>query len=116
MDRESLGCKLRELRFVSTKQSHPIAPQFCTSLTQLSLEIVQHFRRNQEFGVLRPTIASFGAANLLFPEWFAVGSARILLVRRTVGDMAIDDDQTRSVRRLLETLKRFSQEIQIVGV
>src|SRR5262249_14182532 len=79
LDSKSLGRKLRELLFVGAEQVHPVGPQFCASLAQLPLKVVQHFRRNQELGVFRPAVASFGTPDLLFPEGFAMGSAGILL-------------------------------------
>src|SRR5262249_1706421 len=101
LDGKSLGRKLRELLFVGAEQVHPVGTQFCASLAQLSLKVVQHFRRNQELGVFRPAVASLGASDLFFAEGFAMGGTGILFVWRAISDMAIDDDETGPVRRLL---------------
>ena len=41
--------------------------------------------------------SSFGQPNFFFAERLAVGGAGVLLVRRAVADMAVDDDQRRRV-------------------
>ena len=45
-----------------------------------------------------------------------MGRAGILLVRRAVGDVAVDDDQRRAILHVLERLERPVEHFQIVGV
>ena len=47
--------------------------------------------RHEELRVLGPPVAAFGKADLLFTERLAVGFGGVLLVRRTVADMAVEN-------------------------
>src|SRR6266404_4467063 len=89
---ESLGCQLRKLFLVSGKQIHPITAQFSASLSNFGLEILRHFRWNQELSVFGPAVTSFCRADLIFTERFAMSCARVLFGWRAIRDMAIDDD------------------------
>ena len=64
--------------------------------------MLAHAVRHQKLRLLRPAVIPFGEPNLLLAERMAVGGTRIVLVRRAVADVAIDDDQRRTVVRRLE--------------
>src|SRR5258708_27369459 len=92
LNRESFGCQLRKLFLVSGKQIHPVTAQFPASLSKFGLEILMHFRSNQELRALGPAVTSFGLPYLIFTERFPMICARVLFGRRAIRDMAIDDD------------------------
>ena len=48
---------------------------------------------DQELGVLGPAVGALRLAHLLLAERLAVRLGRVLLVRRPVADVAVDDDQ-----------------------
>jgi hypothetical protein len=58
--------------------------------------------RDEELCILGPPIAALGEADLLLTERFAMGGGSILLVRRAVADMAIQNDKGRAALRLME--------------
>src|SRR5690349_12114134 len=55
-------------------------------------------------------------AYFLFTKRLAVRFGRILFVRRTVADVALDDDQRRSVARAQEALKGELKTVNVVRV
>ena len=60
-------------------------------------EMLAHAVRHQKLCIFRPAVAALGEAHLFFAERLAVRGAGVLLVRRAVADMAVDDDQGRTV-------------------
>src|ERR1700724_3625876 len=75
-----------------------------------------HAVRHEELGVLGPSVAAFGQADLLLAERLAVGGAGIVLVGSAIADMAIDDDERRDRVGAPETLDGLGQPLLIVGV
>ena len=71
---------------------------------------------HEKLGILGPAIAALGKAYFLFAERLAMGGAGVLLVRRAVADMALDDDQRRHVRRAAESLDRLGHPLRVVGI
>ena len=72
--------------------------------------------RHEELRVLRPSVAALGETDLLVAERLAVGLRRVLLVRRTVADVAVEDDERGAALRLPEHLERVLDAIDVVGV
>ena len=68
----------------------------------LALKSSRHLRRNQELSVLRPAVASLRRPDFLLAERLTVRRAGVLFGRRSVADVAIDDNQRRPIRGLLE--------------
>ncbi len=71
---------------------------------------------DEELCILGPPIAALGEADLLLTERFAMGGGSILLVRRAVADMAIQNDKGRAALRLMEYPESVLDQIDIVGV
>ena len=63
---------------------------------------------NEKLVVLGPAVVLLGELDLFFAERFAVGGFGVLLVRRALADVAVDDDQRRPVRRVRGTSKARS--------
>lgn len=57
-----------------------------------------------------------GQANLVIAQWLAVSFRRVLPMRRTVADMAIQNDEGWSSLRLPENLKGAFDPIDVIGV
>ena len=79
-------------------------------------EVLAHAVGHEELRVLRPAVEALRRADLLFAQRLAVRGVRVLLVRRAVADVAVDDDQRRPAGRLLERRERALEHLQIVGV
>ena len=80
------------------------------------LEMLAHAVRHEELGILRPAVAALGQADLLLAERLAVSRAGVLLVRRAVADMAVDDDQGRHIGACFEFLDCLRQAFGVVGI
>ena len=102
----AVGFKLGEPSLVKA----PAAPTDAVS------EVLAHAVWDEKFGILRPAIAPLGETYLLFAERLAVGGAGVVLVRRAIADMALDDNQRWRVIGAAENLDRLRQPLSIVGV
>src|SRR5271165_2033022 len=60
-------------------------PALADALTEMLVDAIGHVK----FLIFRPAIVSLRESHLLFAEWFAVRPAGVLLVWRTVADMAV---------------------------
>ena len=56
-------------------------------------EVLAHAVGHQELRVLRPAVGALGQPDLLLAERLAVRGGGVLLVRRAVADVAVEDDQ-----------------------
>src|SRR3954451_7326158 len=72
--------------------------------------------RHEELRVLRPPIVALGETDLFLAKRLAVGSAGVVLVRSSITDMALDDDQRGHVVRVPEGFDRLRQPFGIIGV
>ena len=94
----------------------PSLVQALAALAHAAAEVLAHAVRNEKLGVLRPAVAPLGETDLLHAERLAMGGAGVMLVRRAVADVAVDDDQCRRIVSLAENLDRLGQSLVIVGV
>ena len=78
--------------------------------------MLAHTIRHQELRVFRPAIKFLDQPDFFFAQRLAMRCIRVLLVRRTVADVAVDDDQSRAIRGLVEGFKSPRQHLQIVGI
>ena len=108
-DRVILGAVIFELVPPSLVQRPP-------ARADAFLEVFAHAVRHQELRLFRPAIPALGQADFFFAQWFAVRRTRVLLVRRTICDMGIDNDQRRPILRVFERREGTLEQLQIVGV
>jgi hypothetical protein len=59
---------------------------------------------------------TLGQPDLVLAERFTVRRARVLLVRRAVRDVTVDDDQRRAIGGVREGRERALEHLQIVGI
>src|SRR5438067_1407402 len=78
--------------------------------------MLAHSFRHEELRVFRPAVIPLREFDFLFPQRLAMRRAGILLVRRAVGDMTLDDNEGRAIRRLLEDLQGALSQLKVVGV
>src|SRR6516162_3121207 len=104
----SLIRKLRILASILLELSPPGSVQRQAPRPDALLEMLTHFIRNEELRVWRPAIMTLRQPDLFLAQRFAVRRARILLIRRTVGDVAVDNDQSGSIPVLLNVLNARS--------
>ena len=79
-------------------------------------EMLAHAVRDEEFRVLGPAVIALGKLHLVFAERLAVGGAGVLLVRRAIADVAVEDDERRPVVGAGEGRERRLELLGVVGV
>ncbi len=95
------------------RESNVLAPQANRGLLlQAVVDAVWHV----EFLAFGPAVVPLGKTNLLFTQRLTVRTAGILLVRRAVADMAVDDDQRRPIFGALKCSERASKHLEIVRI
>ena len=100
----------------SSKLREPGVAQLLAALADAVAEVLVDAVGDEELGVLRPAVVALGQPDFLLAERLAVGGAGVLLVRRALADVAVDDDQRRPVARLLEDAEGPVEHVQVVGV
>ena len=73
-------------------------------------------RWHQEFRILRPPVAALRQLHLILTERLAVGCRCAHLVRGSVSNVAIDDDQRGPVSCPLERIERPVEPLEVVGI
>ncbi len=79
-------------------------------------EVLADAIRHEELRVFGPSVAAFGEADLIVAERLAMGFGGVLLVWRTVADVAVQDDKGRTALRLPEDLQSVLDSIDVVGI
>src|SRR5262249_27203471 len=97
-----LGRELRMGGAVRREERRPLASRRGTARPDAGGEVLADAVRDQELRLLRPAVALLGEANLRVTERLAVGRGRVVLVRRPIADVTVEDDQSRPSLRLAE--------------
>src|SRR4051812_27883162 len=111
-----LGRELRIFRPVSREQLGPAFMGLAATRADSGGEVLGHGGRNQELGVLGPSVVAFGEANLLLAERLAMSRGGILLVWRAVADMAVQNDEGWTPLGLLKDIESLLDALDVVGV
>ena len=71
---------------------------------------------DMELRVLRPAVIALGQPDFLLAERFPVSRRGVLFIGRPIGNVAIHDDQSRTVRCFLEGAESPLQHLQVIGI
>ena len=71
---------------------------------------------HEELGVLGPSIAALREADLFVAERFAMGRRSVLLMRRAIADVAVQNDESGTALGLAEDVQRVLDAIDVVGI
>src|SRR6202795_3571808 len=108
--------QFRVLAGVLEKHFLPAQTQLGTAFADSVLEVLSYPFGNVEFCIFRPTIIPLGQVDFLFTEWLAMGSAGVLLVGSAVSNVAVNNDQSRPIIGVQESLKGPRQHRLIIRV
>ena len=111
-----LGSEIGMLGPIGVEQVCPSAARLRAARPNPGREMLADSVGDEELRILGPPIAPFAQADLLLAERFAMGRGSILLVRRAVADMAIQNDEGRAALCLMEYPEGVLDQIDIVGV
>src|SRR5262249_56987787 len=101
---------------VGLEAGHPVVTSCAAAGTDACGEALVDAIRHEELRVLGPAIVALRGPNLVVAERLAVHAARVLLVGRAVADVAVDDDQRRTVALLAGGLERAGEQLAVVRV
>src|SRR6516165_855403 len=104
--------QLRKFLAVLGKLLFPLLAGFAASSSDTGCEVFVHLLGHQKLRIGRPSIGLLRQLDLLLAERLAVGSARILPVRGSVADVAVDDHKRRSAGRARGSPERILDAIQ----
>src|ERR1051325_11011535 len=93
---------ISQFRMLCTIFFHTCKPgiaEFLAAFADAVLEVIVDAVGDKELSILRPAVVALGQADFLFAERFAVGGTGVLLVGSTEGNVAIDDDERRTIAR-----------------
>src|SRR5262249_47682213 len=111
-----LGSELGILAPIVIKKSGPFAPGRSAACAHSLCKVVIDSVGNEELRFLGPSVVALGETHLFFTERFPMRGCRALLVRGTVADMAVQDDESGTALALPEDAKGVLDAIDIVGV
>src|SRR5262249_17580869 len=111
-----LGGELRELLTVVGKERLPAPPRLGAARHDSGIKLPHDPVGHEKLGILRPAIGALGKPDLLLPQWFAMGSGRVNLVRRAVTDVAVENDESWSTFGLSEDCERILDALKIIRV
>src|SRR5262249_41692865 len=100
---------------VRREQFGPTSAGLGAALADAGGEMLAHAIGNEELGVFRPTIIAFGEADFVLAQGLAVRRGGILLVRRAIADVAVEDDEGRAALRLPKHIERVPIPLDVVG-
>jgi hypothetical protein len=110
---------VRELRVIASiagQHRRPRLAELTAACADAATEVIDDAVGHEELRVLGPTIGPLGEPDLLLTERLTVSGVRVVLVRRSPADVAVDDDESRAIGAGLERLERAVEQIEIVRV
>ncbi len=94
----------------------PLRSQVASTLADAILEVLVDAFGNQELGIFGPAVKLLGQADFLLAQRFSMRFVGILLVRRAVSDVAIDDDERGPVFGDDKGAVGAAESVEIVGI
>src|SRR5208337_538181 len=116
LHQSDFGGEMGIFAFVLGEELRPLPPGLCATRADAVGKTLVHNVRNEKLRILGPAIKTLREANLFFAERLAVRFGRIVLVRRTVTDVAVENDEGWTALRIAKDIKRVFDEAGIVGV
>ena len=85
---------------IGGEELRPLPPGLCAPRADAVGKTLVHSVWNKKLRVLGPAVKTLRKANLFFAERLAMSLGGIVLVRRTVADVAVENDEGRTALRL----------------
>src|SRR5262249_14957723 len=101
---------------VAVKHLFPCDAKFPPTAADAGGKVLAYAVRHKELGILGPAVVALGQADLVFAQRFSVGFLGVLLVGRTIRDVAVDNDEGRAIRGGYRELNGAPEQFKIVCV
>ena len=111
-----LGREFGILCAIGGEKIRPCLAGLGAALADAGLEMLVDTVRDEELRILGPAVETFGEADFLVAERFAVRFGRVLLVWGTVADVAVQNDEGGPAFRLPENVQGVLDAIDVVGI
>src|SRR5207237_3112277 len=111
-----LVSELGIFRSISGEEFGPLPPRISPARSYSGSKMLVDAVGHKELRVLGPAVAALGEPDLLISEWLAVCRGRVLLVRRAVADVTIQNNEGVSFLGLSVYLKVVLVSLYVVGV
>src|SRR5262249_10762368 len=111
-----LVCELRIFRAISRKELAPLTAGFFPTRANSGGEVLAHRIGNEKLRALRPPVSAFDKANLVLAQRLAVRRGSVLLVRRAVADMAVQNDEGWAPLGLVKDVQGLRDPVDVVGL
>ena len=102
--------------FVRLHKLRPALLKLRPTFADAGAEVFTHTLGDEKLGVLRPAITAFRQTDFFDSKRFAMRGAGVVLMGRTVADMAVDDNQGWYVVGISEGLDRLRESLAVIGV
>ena len=109
-------CQVWIFLLVVGEHRHPLIAERAPAFPHQFLKAFFDAVGDQKFGVFGPAIELLGRVELLPRRGFSMRFFCVLTMRRTVSDMAVDDDHRWAVRRVLKEANRLGKRVTVVCV
>src|SRR5262249_37372257 len=99
-----LVCQLGMLRLIGAEHRCPFTPQTRAACAQAGRKMFVDAVRNKKLLILGPLVAAFREPDLFVAERLAVSGCSVLLVGRTIADVAVQYDECGPALRFSEAV------------
>src|SRR5262249_7005029 len=110
------GGEVRILGAVSFEELRPFAVGFRATRSDSVFEVLVDAIGNQEFRVFRPSVRAFRETDFFIAEWFAVSFRSVLLMRRAVPDMAVQDDERGTAGAIAGLVQSMLDALDVIRI
>src|SRR6266566_1606841 len=108
--------RVRKLLLVLCKPRSPRRMPLRAALAHAVSELIVDAVRNQKLRVFRPAVISLHPFDFRFAQRLTLRFVRVLLVRRAVADVAVDNDERWPIVGLEEVFIRAPEHLEIVRI
>src|SRR4029077_10812774 len=112
----NFDCEVWILSAVRLKKLHPLLSGFGATFADSGSKVVVHAVGDKKLCIFRKSVGPLAEPNFIFAQRFAVSGCCVLLVRRTVSDMTVEDDECGAAFRFAKDLEHLLNAIDVVGI
>src|SRR5262249_42724507 len=112
----NLGSAFGVLGAIGGKAFRPLVPRLSAALSYPSSKMVVDAIGHKKLGILGPAVELLTEPDLLLSERLTVGRSRVLFMRRSVADVAVQHDERGAVLRLAKDVEGVLDALDVIGI
>src|SRR6266853_2093305 len=110
------GSERRILGPIGVEELYPFPARTVAARSDSVLEVLINFGRREELRIFGPSVGALGKLYLVVAQRFAVSFSGVLLMRRAVPDVTIQNDKGGAACLLFEYIQSVLDTLDVVGV